>query len=359
MADVFIKGIKKDCSEKEFNKSVEGILMESTNNLSWLKKGDTVLLKPALNSSNEYPSTTDPLLLKAVSSILKKRGAKIIIADQSGIEHVVHTKGGVIKGSSEKCYEKSCMKQTVDEFIALEKTGWDSGFFNYSKNADSWSKGFYIASLINEVDHIINLPRISTHVQAGASLGFKNLVGLLREDSRVEFHNGGPFGFVIDYFGKRRGIMKPNPNGMFFEKITEISLAVKKKLRLTFFSGTKAQTTFGPDRCIVPIIGKAHKAIPDVGLIFASENQVSAEAFALSYLTYLYKTHTPLAKKLLFKFAIALNGKIKELDKQNVWDNPIIKHAIKLKLGNDKISLKYESTPESIQKRLNEIIFYK
>jgi uncharacterized protein (DUF362 family) len=259
MANVFIKGIKKDCPEKEFTKSVEEILLKSTNNLEWLKKGDKVLLKPALNSNNEYPSTTDPLLIRAVSIILKKRGAKIIIADQSGIEHVVHTKEGVVKGSSMECYEKSCMKTTNDEFIALENEGWDSGFFNYSKNASSWSNGFFIASLINEVDHIINLPRISTHIQAGASLGFKNLVGLLREDSRVEFHNNGPYGFAIDYFGKKRGIIKPNPKGMFFEKITEISLATKEKLRLTFFSGTKVQTTFGPDRCIVPIIGGAHK----------------------------------------------------------------------------------------------------
>ncbi|MDD4353389.1 MAG: DUF362 domain-containing protein [Candidatus Nanoarchaeia archaeon] len=356
MGEVFIQGLSKDYSEKEFIESVEKILIKSSNNLKWLKKGDKVLLKPALNSNNEYPSTTDPLLLKAVSSILKKRGAKIIIADQSGIEHVVHTKGGVIKGSSEKCYEKSCMKQTDDEFIALEKTGWDKGFFNYSKNADSWSNGFYISSLINKVDHIINLPRISTHVQAGASLGFKNLVGLLREDSRVEFHNKGPFGFVINYFGKRRGIIKPNPKGMFFEKITEVSLAVKKKLRLTFFSGTKVQTTFGPDKCIVPIIGKAHKVIPNIGLIFASEDQVSAEAFALSYLTYLYKTHTPLTKKLLFKFAIALNGKIKELHKQNIWDNQVIKHALKIKLGTRNINLNYENTPLDLQEEIKKLL---
>lgn len=356
MTTVFVHGIKKDCSEDDFLKSVKKILYESTNNLEWLKKGDKVLLKPALNSPDPYPSTSDPLLLKALVEILEKKGAKVLIADQSGIGHVWHSKKGVIKGNSENNYEISGMKKTSNEFIALEQTGWDKGFFKFSnEKTTAWKNGFYITNLIKKVDHVINLPRLSTHSQAGVTLGFKNMVGLLREDSRIDFHSKGPFNFFTNKAGKALGIIKNQTEGDFFEKIVEISLALKTKLRLTFFSATKAQTTFGPDKCTAPLIACSHKVTPNIGLIFASSNQVSAEMFALSYLTLLYKKNTPGYKKILQKLLILFNGQIKELGEQEILQNPFIKHAIKKNLGTDEVAMKYHDIPENLQESINEI----
>jgi uncharacterized protein (DUF362 family) len=356
MSNVIVYGIKKNCLEKEFFKRVKKILYESTNNLEWLKKGDKILLKPALNSPDPYPSTTDPLLLKSLIKILEKKGAKIILADQSGIGHVWHSKKGVKKGNSKYNYEISGMKQTNNEFIALEQTGWDKGFFNFkSKNVHSWKNGFYITNLIKKVDHIINLPRLSTHAQVGVSLGFKNFVGLLREDSRIEFHGKGPFKVFTNKTGKILGLLKPNTEGDFFKKIVEISLSLKNKLRLTFFSATKAQTTFGPDKQVLPLIGCANKIVPDTGLIFASNNQVSAEIFAIKYLTFLYQNHTPIHKKILQKLLVKFNGQIKELGKQEILQNPFIKYAIEKKLGTNKITIKYYNTPKKIQEKIRII----
>jgi hypothetical protein len=59
---------------------------------------DIVLLKPALNSGDPYPSTTHPLALEVTSRLLADRVATVVIGDQSGIGHVLHHPGGVIRG---------------------------------------------------------------------------------------------------------------------------------------------------------------------------------------------------------------------------------------------------------------------
>ena len=79
-------------------------LVNSATDFSWLKPGDTVLLKIALNSGNPYPMTTDPWLVRCMVALLSEKGASTILAgDQSGAEHVVWTadsKKGVPAASS-------------------------------------------------------------------------------------------------------------------------------------------------------------------------------------------------------------------------------------------------------------------
>ena len=110
------------------------------------------------------------------------------------------------------------------EFIAFEDKGWNH-FKKFKPKNSAWDNGFYITKVIDEVDHIINLPRISSHIMAGVTLGTKNLVGLLREDSRIEFHNDGPWPFSINYFAgfsyseAKRFSKLPSFSGISFIKI--------------------------------------------------------------------------------------------------------------------------------------------
>ena len=186
---LYIYGVKE---QKNLESSIKNILLKSTNDLSWLSKGDVVLLKPALNSPDPYPATTDPVTIEVIARLLIQRGARVVIGDQSGIGHVLHSPNGTVKGSSKGNYEKSGMKRMKEiPFAAFEEEGWDKGFYRYKSDGLSWKHGFFITNWVKKVDHIINLPRLSTHVQAGVTLGFKNFVGLLREDSRLEFHMNG------------------------------------------------------------------------------------------------------------------------------------------------------------------------
>jgi uncharacterized protein (DUF362 family) len=206
--NLFVHGIQKDPSPGQLSLAIEKVFLKASDNLSWLSKGDLVLLKPALNSPDLYPATTHPLSLNVVSEILEKHGAEVIAGDQSGIEHVLQDESGVIHGSSKGCFEKSGMAESGVKFVSFEDEGWD-GFYKFkSMKTSSWKDGFYITKLVKEADHIINLPRLSTHILAGVTLGFKDMVGLLREDSRVQFHTDGPFSFGLTKMLTRKSSLK-------------------------------------------------------------------------------------------------------------------------------------------------------
>lgn len=351
MSNVIISGIEKNSPFEKIEESIKTVFLQSTNNLPWLKKGDRVLLKPALNSPDPYPATTHPLAIKVIKDLLEKRGANVIIGDQSGIANVLQNKNKIIYGSSADNFVKSGMGKLSDEFTAFEKGNWEKDFIKFkSDQTKSWNDGFYVTKWVDRVDHIVNLPRISAHVMAGITLGFKNWVGILRQDSRVEFHADGPLSKAILFRAKLNHLKSDFQNiNRFVEKIVEISLAVKSKLRITLFVGTKAQVTIGPDSHVGPVKSKVIE--PKTGLIIASTNPVAAEVVALSYLTYLYQ-ELSLIQKIPQKILLKLNPQIKELGSQSVWENPFIKHALKLKLGNDKIVIKSNNVAHGLIKQL-------
>jgi hypothetical protein len=70
------------------------------------------------------------------------------------------------------------------------------------------------------------------------------MVGMLREDSRMEFHANGPYNDFITNAAKGSALStQDDRTNTFFEKIVEISDAVRDKLRFTLFVATQAQTT--------------------------------------------------------------------------------------------------------------------
>jgi len=352
MSNLYVFGIQNHHEEEAIIKET---FLKATNNIEWLKKGETVLLKPALNSPDPYPATTHPLTVKIISEILIERGANVIIGDQSGVGHVLHGPKGVLKGSSSNNYSKSGMKgNNKVRFIGFEEKGWEKGFFHFqSKEITSWQNGFYITNWIKKADHIISLPRLSTHVQAGVTLGFKNMVGLLREDSRLEFHMNGPLSLFMNMRAKQAKIeVKDDKSDSFFKKIVEISLAIRSKLRLTMITATKAQVTLGPDKKMLGPLFSSQVVTLDPGVVIASSDQIAVEVYAIAYLSYLY-CQISLNKKLIQKFIHLLNGQINELGKKAVWDNPFIQHALDLRLGTNDFNIEYVGIPEKIQKYIS------
>ncbi len=331
MSKLFVQGVEN------LEEDIKDVFLRATNNLEWLKEGDLVLLKPAINSPDPYPATTSPVGIRVVKKILEERGAKVIVGDQSGIEHVVCGPEGIVKGDSEKCFIDA---GNEGEFKSFEKDGWDG--FNHFTEAPSWENGFYYTKWVDEVDHIISLPRLSTHAQAGVTLGFKNMVGILREDSRMEFHQEGPFNAAFKVYAKQAG-MKGGKivDRKFFEKMTEISLAIKDKLRLTLVVGTKAQVTFGPDAKVMQTF-KSRQVELEEGVVFASDDQVAAEVYGIALLKDLY-SQLKLRNKLLQKLLVNFNGQIKELDKQDPWENPFVKHGLKIGLGKKDLKIIYKN----------------
>ena len=362
--NVFVDGVIPVSRTNSLSESIKDVFLKSTDNLDWLSSGDVVLLKPALNSSDPYSSTTHPLAVHVISKILTDEGAHVFIGDQSGLGHVVQDHSGVIRGNTQDNYIKSGMGSIDDQnFISFESEGWNEGFIHYkSDKTHSWFNGFYITKWINEVDHIINLPRLSSHSQAGATLGFKNMVGIIRDDSRMEFHANGPYNSFIKNEARGSSLKSvDDKSGTFIEKIVEISDAVKEKLRVTLFVATKAQATFGPNHNALKFgkfeIAKSHIVNLKPGLVFASEDPVAVESFAIAILKDIRK-NLPFISKIYSGLVLFSNSHVKNLNKTPIDDQNYIKHAIDIGLGKMPGQIIYKNVPNTIQTSLNNEYIY-
>lgn len=235
--------------------------LAGATDFSWLKKSDKILVKLAMNSGNEFPATSDPWLLKSLVTILREKGAgKILVGDQSGVADVHWTREKQ-RGSSRELCKSTGLLGAIDacgaEPVFFEEAGYDAYIETQPEGNHHWKSPLMITSLVNQVDHIIFLPRVASHVMGDITSGFKLGVGFLRDDSRKAFHSGGK-----DFYA-------------MYEEINEIP-EIKNKLRLSLTSGRKVLSVFGPDN--------GPSTEPEQGLIFASEDLLANELMSYAWL---------------------------------------------------------------------------
>jgi uncharacterized protein (DUF362 family) len=136
-----------------------------------------ILLKPNLLQASvaDKAITTHPLFLdKVIKSLLNITDAELILADSPGsnfdnYEQVLR-KTGILD---------ICLKYNI-EIVKIEK------FKPKEKN------GFIYSSIIDNVDLIVNLPKLKTHSLTGLTLSVKNLFGLIPGTNKVSFHRKYP-----------------------------------------------------------------------------------------------------------------------------------------------------------------------
>lgn len=243
---------------------------EAATDFSWLSPGDTVFIKPASNSGTCYPATTLPLAVTAMAGLLFDRGAgTVYVGDQAGIEWV-HITPHRHRGCTRLIMMDNHLQQAIEATGATpyyyEEDGYDSYFETAPAGESHWSGPIWMPNILREVDHVILLPRISSHATCGISFGIKNNVGWIREDSRLEMHREAD---------------------TFFEKVAEISQVpeLNERLRLVLTVSTLAQTTLGPDF--------GFKVLPDPGLVIASPCPAAHDVVAMAWHGYLRDTFTP------------------------------------------------------------------
>jgi uncharacterized protein (DUF362 family) len=244
--------------------------VEAATDFSWLSSGDRVLLKLALNKYNPYPTTTDPWAVSCMVKLLKEKGAGTICAgDQSGVQTVLWTQTEK-KGSSRECCDKTGLLKAILESEAapcfFEEKGYDAYIPTLPQSSHHWQHPICVTSMVNEVDHIVYLPRVSSHVLGDATLGFKVAVGFLREDSRMAFHQGGENFYAM------------------YEEINQVP-EIKNKFRLVVSSGRSVLSTFGPD--------DGHVCTPDHGLLIASADLFAHEILSYAWLQWNREFNTP------------------------------------------------------------------
>jgi uncharacterized protein (DUF362 family) len=257
---VFLSGIPKGDPEEVLERAVRRAA-EAATDFSWLSRGDNVLVKVACNSGNVYPFTTDLVALRAMVALLRERGAgRIIVADMSGVQFVRFSKDH-LRGSTRALMTKNGMADTIAaagaELHAFEERGWDAFHEEKPEMDGHWPAPVMMPDVLNEVDHIVLMPRCARHVLAGATLGLKAAVGWWRHDSRLDYHRGG---------------------ASLPQKTAEANSVptLSRKQRLVLSSATRIVTTFGPDNGWI--------VRPETGIVIASGDVVAHDMVSLAWL---------------------------------------------------------------------------
>ncbi len=257
---VFIEGVARNPENPIIETALRNAVGSSTD-FSWLAKGDSVLIKPVNNSGEKYPATTHPESITFMVKLLREKGAgRVIVSDMAGVQHVRLT-GNSLKGSTRNLMKKNGILQASlsagAEMYFPEESGWNAFFEDGPQKGTCWKNSIMVPKILNEVDHIILMPRSSRHALAGCTLGLKAAVGYIRHDSRLEYHHDA---------------------STLFEKHVGINTvpAISNRLRLVITTATKMFVTFGPDN------GKVYE--PETGLIIASTDITAHDMVSLAWL---------------------------------------------------------------------------
>ena len=233
---------------------------------SWLSSGESVFVKVAANSGNPHPSVAAPAAVRALVAELRDRGAgRILVGDQCGIMHVRLAPGDQTYSSSRQRFDENGLLAAIDESGAeahfFDEQGYEEGYFSATlPQQGHWSREMFIPAIVREVDHIVYLTRLGVHGLAGYTLGLKNAIGFLRDDSRYYLHNEAD---------------------TFHEKYVEINFAaeIRDRLRLVVTLAEAALLDFGPDEGTIATV--------DPRIVIASRNVVHHDALALGVLVHL------------------------------------------------------------------------
>jgi len=337
MAKVFLAGVRKGSSEKLVREAVRASA-EAATDFSWLSKGDSVFIKPALNSGNNYPATTNPAGIKAIVELLRDRGAgRIVLGDMSGVEHLKFRPDG-ISGSTRSLMERCGMAQAALEAGAelhfFEESGWDAFYEDSPPSGSHWKKGLMLPMILKEMDHIILMPRCGRHTLAGSTLALKAAVGYWRTDTRLEYHKD---------------------SATLYEKTAEANAvdSLVTKQRLVVSVANKILTTYGPD--------KGYVLEPETGLVIASQSVVAHDMVSLAWLL-LGRLESPKWELVWFndpdksqfivnmanRWIVSMLGNIMDAfqadtlmknDVKNIWEDRTLNRAYQLFGGRPAIDL--------------------
>ncbi len=350
---VLLAGVARGASEAEFRAAVRDAAQVATD-FSWLSAGDSVFIKPALNSGSPYPFTTSPVAIAAMVELLREKGARrVIVGDMSGIGHVKLSPDG-LSGSSRRLMEASGMAAAARaagaELHFFEEAGWDAFYEDTMAAGDHWKRGLMMPIILKEVDHIVLMPRCARHVLAGSTFGLKAAVGYWRTDTRLEYHRDA---------------------ATLHEKTAEANTArtLIDKQRLVVSAADKILATFGPDK------GYVHQ--PDTGLIIASESVVAHDMVSLAWLlenrrnmptdqkggfldgspTVARIANTWVAGKLGGLGPAFASDPLVKNDLGTVWDDRVLNRACEILGGAPRVKVEAANgvIHEGLKKRLEEM----
>jgi uncharacterized protein (DUF362 family) len=238
--------------------------------LSFVRSGQRVLLKPALNSERRCPATTDPETVLAVAELVREAGGVPFVADRT-----------MLARSTDSALRRTGMSEAAAQIgmpcLALD----DSPVVTRSHPlAGHWGSGqvrVYRAAAL--ADHVVSLCTPRSHRLAGFTMSVKNLVGVVHAGSRLAMHF--PVGFG--------------------ERLAEVALAVP--IALAVMDGREGFADGGPDE----------GSLVRPGFVSASRDPVALDAVGLAFLR--------------------LAGANEAIARPPVWSLPVLRRAAEIGLG--------------------------
>jgi uncharacterized protein (DUF362 family) len=319
--------------------------VDLSGGMDFIKAGQTVLIKPNVTGAVKNPTTTSPEVLYAVIKLVSERGPKrIIVADRSFSPLFVTTTPKTIDvmkfvGHLDAVNQaKSDVKAPVvavgledaaEELELLGRKGTDMWRKIKPENAEHRPNGFELAELLFAVDLVINVPVIKTHFQAWFTMSMKAFVGMSHHRARREFHTafkGNSDLLDQKSSGSRRRL---GPEGRK-EDIEEVSPLVNRVAELNLGITPALNILDGTSSFVFG--GPSHGDTVDPKLVVASRDRIAADVTGVAVL-----------KRY---------GTERRLQKFSIWDNPFIKHGIKIGLGIDsldKLQLKHAGMDDDIK----------
>jgi len=154
-----------------------------------LSQGARVLLKPNCLSADhgpDLPVNTRAEVVEAVGRYLKGRyGVALFIADSGGMGSY---------GKAKRAYGRMGLDRAADrlgaELVNLEELG----LIEISHAQGVLLKRFKATALLEQVDFIVNLPKMKTHILTGITGAIKNYLGLLPGSLKRKIHVQAPSG---------------------------------------------------------------------------------------------------------------------------------------------------------------------
>ncbi len=279
--------------------------VELAGGLNSIKSGQTVLIKPNVNSGHPYPASTNPEVLHEVIKLVWDRDPKrVIVGDRSMYR----------RNTMEEMKRAGIDKATLDakaELMAFDYMRWI--YMNPAHTAH-WKRGYHVAEIISQVDHIVNVPVIKTHKRAWFTMSIKNFVGIVHANDRIFMHSK---------LGRRRrrseeAAQKRKADYPAFAKmIAELGLIVKPTMNI--MDGTKAFVSEGP----------SSGDVVEPKLIVASRDRIANDVTGLGILKH-YGTED-------------------RIQNMSVWKQHTIARGVEIGLGVSNLSrivFKAENVPE-------------
>ena len=182
------------CKEISKSEIIEKALLKAISLIggfsSKILRNDSVLIKPNILSDRDFTSgaTTNPYVIEALINILREYGIKNIIIGE----------GSIVGKDTGKAFKKCGIDRLADnkkvKLVDLKK----DDFIPLSVSNGKILKMIKLPKSIVDADFIINIPAMKTHDSFPATLGLKNMKGIIREQDKKRFHLWGLAQCIVD-----------------------------------------------------------------------------------------------------------------------------------------------------------------